>query len=448
MLRARLVLATLLPWSVGACWASFDGLTGGEPVDAGAPDAGVHDATVGDANASDASMIDSAVTDSSAGDAFAIDAPDVVTILADSSVDARAPSDASTCTGTMAVVATSGTQLLASTWNASNGWAAPTTTTQQSDNGGIAMASDSRGFYAVFESGQALRVLEFQSGNWLPLQTPQGASMLLPSPFIVATGTALHAFVRGTDDGFRDFLQDSTADAGTTWATPSTNPGNPSELPMSNDAITGALIGGVPYALLVGANLTGSGVFTQMFADSWQTPAFLNVGSSAVPPELVPLDGVGSDNDELLVFTPSDTTLTTSYLLHNKFNGGWPSQGTVISPLVDAVSPISLAPIAGGNAVLSYIDQSDGGMTPTIIFFNGTSWGSPIPITIDGQPLAASSALVAAQGVCGADAVLAYAELGTGVITLNVNTTGTTFASPAIVQGTTSATATGIASKQ
>jgi hypothetical protein len=133
-----------------------------------------------------------------------------------------------------------------------------------------------------------------------------------------------------------------------------------------------------------------------------------------------------------------------TYLLHDA-TGGW---GAAVEITGVMASSFSLAPIAGGKAVISYLPQPTGSppmLTPSLMFFDGTStWSAPVAVAPAGSASTWTTAPAVAQGVCNFDAVVAY-QNGSSILVRDI--VAGSLGSATIVQGTSTVTEFGIATR-
>jgi len=120
--------------------------------------------------------------------------------------------------------------------------------------------------------------------------------------------------------------------------------------------------------------------------------------------------------------------------------GTWTSSPMQIDPNAFTNDPLALAPLPGGKALLVFrgTDQK-----PYFSTWDGAStWTAPAPVVTNANPSVLSAPSIA-PGVCGADAIIAWAESGGGV-RWSTFTSGT-FSSPQSLAGTSGAKSVAVA---
>jgi hypothetical protein len=171
-------------------------------------------------------------------------------------------------------------------------------------------------------------------------------------------------------------------------------------------------------------------LYDQTWNGAWQ--AAEKQGGAAVqnslPPTIVALDGGSSDLLAAYLRLTDYKVMTVA-----RTAGTW---GTPM--LVDANAysndPVALGALPGGKAIVVF-RGSDG--KPYFSTWDGaTTWTAPAAVVTSGNPTIASVPSIA-PGVCGADALIAFAESGGGVAIAPFS--GGTFGAPQPVAGTSGA---------
>lgn len=388
---------------VAACWANFDGLSGGG---GSSGDAGVREAAV-DAfvdMSTDSSSADGSRDGGLATSDGAIDSPSSLSSsdAGDAGNDAAVDANAS-CVGSVAIVSGSSSTLFMTTISGSTATPDTKTITNTVDGPYISVTADANGFYAAFDSSGVPQVVEYRGGTWSSsFFAPGGAADTYATPEIASDGTKLHLFVIGADAIYRDFYGE-----GQTWTSLTSF-----QKTGSRVGAAGALLDGTSFVAAVAGIGNDNGVYVEGFTTASMTwpasPTRLNAntGVSNPPLQLVALDGA---NDAMIVYASSSSSLPLQYLTRSQL-GGWTAAEASIPMAFTGPGGFSLASTGNGGAVVSYLDASS---MPKLVFFNGStqSWGAPVALS----GVATSHAPVLARGICGADAVMAYASTTTAV---------------------------------
>jgi hypothetical protein len=403
------------------------------PADGGAHDASGHDADAttkpDGAGGHDATALDSTSgpdAEDAAGDATGT--PDVTSTL-----------DASVCpsgTGTVALVG--GTSTLAFGAYSTNGAAWKLTSfAGQSVTSTPAVVPYGLGFLAAFTSASTadLESTLFTSGgapSWsAPATLPTSGGV--PATGIGAPGLALlganaELVYQGSDNKFYH-----GAYSASTWG-------------QASDPVGGAAAAqdygpSAPSVASVGSTLyvAYDGGDGGLYVDSWTSSGGWagavpvgGAGTGGVPPTLIAL--TGGSADMLLVFeVPSTNLLYSSFHTAGGGAGTW-SAPVIVDATANTATAASVAPLAGGGAVMVYLGTTDAfpyasTYSPTA----STPWTTPVKIYPNSLPL--SSPPTVAAGTCGVDAVAAITQtVGAEILTLK----GGTWSAPVLVGGTAS----------
>ena len=419
--------------------APRDGGTSSDARDAGVGDA-KHDAdatTIGtsdgaaDATSSDATTGTDAPSDGSGS-------ADVVTTL-----------DASLCgsgTGTIAVVG--GSAAVAFGAVSKNG--APFTSTSFTTSTVAAPPSlipFGAGYLAAFSSGTS-HVIEstlFTAGSTPPWSTPIAIPALagvdasateMGAPGLAALGTNAELVYQGTDFMFYHGVY-----SGGVWG-PASDPvgGTGTAHDFGPSAPSSAAVGTTLYVAFDG-NDHGLYVTTWTAAGGWTAAYGIGgAGTSGVPATLVAL--TSGAEDLMLVFAVQSTNLLYS-VVHTSGGTGassW-SAPVQVDPLANSATAVSIAPLANGGAVLTYLGSTDA--FPYFSIYTAgasTPWTTPALVYAESLPLASPPQVAA--GVCGTDAIAALVEpSGIALVPLKSGTWGT----PVLMNGTGSLTYASIA---
>jgi hypothetical protein len=189
-----------------------------------------------------------------------------------------------------------------------------------------------------------------------------------------------------------------------------------------------------PSAAATGTDLvlvqagSDSYLYDQTWNASWQ-PAHKQAGAAVqntIPPSIIALTGGAS---ELLAAYLRVTDYKVMAV--DRKGGTWNATPMLVDVNAFSNDPITLAPLPGGKALLVFRGSDK---KPYFSTWDGASaWTAPAPVVAQNDPVILS-APSAAPGVCGADAVVAWAESGGGV--KYATFTAGTFSAPQSVGGT------------
>ncbi len=364
---------------------------------------------------------DSSDAAADAADDVALDAP------ADSPVDA--PSDAPSCASTVAILGGNATSLFGAAGPGGAALSAASLPGSLRDCGTtsgcadpVAIARFGTGLLAVLATSTGALDSTTMTTSWADPAAVASASTI-DGPSLAVIGATAHLVYQ--DAQYKYFHAEYTNSA---WDA-ATNPvgGGGSSQSFGARAPSAAAAGADVVVVQAGSD---SLLYDQTWNGSWQ--AAHQQGGAAVentlPPTMVALSGGSSE-------------LLAAYLRVNDYKvmtvartgGAW---GTPM--LVDANAysnnPVALAALPGGKALVVF-RGSDG--KPYFSVWDGASaWTAPAPIVGGNDPVIASVPSLA-PGVCGADAVVAFAVSGGGIELASF--TAGSFGAPVAVAGTSGA---------
>jgi len=224
-------------------------------------------------------------------------------------------------------------------------------------------------------------------------------------------GSADSKFYHGVFNGSWDAASDPVGGSGSSQS-------------FGGSGSTAAAAGG---ALVVAQSGSNNFVYDQTWSSSWQA-AHQQTGTSVeagIAPTLVAMNGAA---DLMIVYVRK----TDFHLMWStRANGAWSTPAEVYNMngnVAYANDPVAVAARPGGKAAIVF---RGGNMVPYTTLFDGSAWSAPVALDSTMPTLAAPPAI--ASGVCGDDAVAAYA---TGGVVNVVRLVGTTWGSPTVISGT------------
>jgi hypothetical protein len=340
-----------------------------------------------------------------------------------------AGSDAPSCASIVAVVGGSSTSLFGAGGPASSALTADSLPGTLADCGTsygcadpVAIVRLGSGLLAALaDSSGALQSTTFQA-SWAD-PAPVASASTIDGPSLATIGSVAHLLFQ--DASYKYVHAEYTASA---WDS-ANDPvgGSGSSQSYGARAPGGAAAGTDLVAVQAGAD---SYLYDQTWNGSWQT-AHKQGGAAVqntIPPVVVALSGGGAE-------------LLAAYLRLSDYkvmavartSGTW---GTPM--LVDANAfsndPVALGALPGGKALLVFRGTDN---KPYFSTWDGaTTWTAPAPVLTTNNPSVGSTPSIA-PGVCGADAMVAWAESGGGVRVASF--AGGAFGAPASVAGTSGA---------
>jgi hypothetical protein len=382
--------------AVVACTASGSDETTHGPT-YGDVDASTNDAST---DADTAPPTDGTTPDSTSDSPFDAGAPAADASLdaspaPDASLDAAgdAAPDAPSCTSTAAVVAGSGS-ILAAVSATGGAWGSAATLVG-SAGAQPAVAAYGSGFAAVVESATGALTSTTFTSTW---STPAaiGAATARDRPALATIGSALHLIYQ---DPTSYYFFHAVLSAGT-WS--------PTADAVGSFGPSGPTVAAVGSDLVVSQAGMNGFLYDQTWNGSWQTAnehTDANV-DNAIAPTIVALSG--GTSDVLIVFVRS-TTSDYHLMFTTRTSGTWSPAAEVYDMsgnIAYTTSPVSMAPLSGGRAVLIF---RGGNMVPYFSTFDGTSSWSP-PAAVVSATTTVSTVPAVATGVCGDDAIAAMVE--------------------------------------
>ncbi len=329
--------------------------------------------------------------------------------------------------GTTALIAGNDSSLTAAVRVGNGPWTATTV-----DGSGAksvpSIAAFGGGFLALTHApaaagGDRLASLTYEAA-WSGPQ-PIGVAGVKGSPSLAVAGDAAHVVYSSGADANRLFFHG--IHSGGSWNGADGPVGDPQSWGTVAAAV-GAAGGDVVFA----ENGENQGLYTREFTAQWSAPAAL-VGAGTIgnkqpaPPQLVALDG--AEIDSVLVYVEKDERI--AFATRAADSGTWTDRDRIPAYL-KTQERFSVARI-GDFTLLLALRGTDG----NAYYVSGTvvgstvSWSSVAPL--GGVTTSVDSTPAIAKGVCGDDAVVAYASGGT---VRTVRLRGTVWTEAAVVDGT------------
>jgi hypothetical protein len=226
------------------------------------------------------------------------------------------------------------------------------------------------------------------------------------APALAAIGTTLHSVYLGTDNEL--FHGTFTASGWDCENDPLTPSGGTQSFGPS-----------APAAASVGSSLIAvfDGSDTNLYTQSWTTGTWAATQPIAgatvgtIPPALIAL--TAGSSDLMVVYA----NLGDNELYWATRSGGTWSTPALTNATAFSLQPVSVAPLAAGGAVLTFLGTDTNGYAMTFDPTASTPWTPPAALLMGGQPLTVAPTV--ATGICGADAIAAVVQpAGVELVTL------------------------------
>ena len=339
-------------------------------------------------------------------------------VTLDAPSDVKGAADASVCPsglGTIALVGGTSTVSFGATSKNGGAWAVASFGSS-SVHAAPAVIAFNGGFLSVFPTATtAIQSTLFTTSWSTPANIPAIGDSANPAlengaPSLASGGaSSAHLVYQGSDDKFYHGVY-----SGGAWG-PADDPvgGAGASQGFGPSAPAAAAVGTTLYAANDGSN---SGLYVDALPPgapaTWGAAAAITgAGVGGVPPTMVALTGGSFD---LMLVYEAKTSNTLYSTVHTAGAGG----GTWSTPLevaatANTASAVSLAPLAGGGAVLVYL-----GTTNSFPYFSvygplpTPAWTTPAEIYPGSLPLASAPSVAA--GTCGVDAVAVGRATGGG----------------------------------
>ena len=287
----------------------------------------------------------------------------------------------------------------------------------------IAIARAGSGLVAVLaEAGGTLVSSPYQS-SWAD-PAPVASAKTIDGPALAPASQSTHLVYQGAD--YKYYHAQYTQSA---WDS-ATDPvgGSGSSQSFGARAVGAAAAGTDLVIVQAGSN---SYIYDQTWNGSWQ--AAHQQASAAVqntlPPVMIALSGGASELLAAYLRVTDYKVMTVA-----RTSGTWTASPMLVDTNAYSNDPVALAPLPNGKALLVFRGSDK---KPYFSTWDGaTTWTPPAPVVTSNNPVVLSTPS-AAPGVCGADAVVAWAESGGGV--RYATFTSGAFSTPQSLSGTTGA---------
>jgi hypothetical protein len=287
----------------------------------------------------------------------------------------------------------------------------------------VAIARFGSGLLAVIaQSSGALASSPYQT-SWAD-PAPVASASAIDGPALAPMTSALHLVYQGADHKYyhaqyTQFAWDSATDP---------VGGGGSNQSFGARAVGAAAAGTTLVIVQAGSD---SYLYDQTWSGSWA--AAHQQASAAVqntlPPAMIALSGGASDLLAAYLRVTDYKVMTVA-----RTAGTWSASPMLVDTNAFSNDPIALAPLPGGKALLVFRGSDK---KPYFSTWDGVvTWTAPAPVVTNDNPVVLSTPS-AAPGVCGADAVVAWAESGGGV--RYAAFTAGAFSSPESLTGTSGA---------
>ena len=359
------------------------------------------------------------------------DAPVVeggVDAASDASVDA--PGDASSCVATTVLLAGNGSTLVGASAKGTAAFASAALTGSVTDR--VSIVPFGTGFLGVARAGDgSILSSAFGGASW-SAAAAVGAVVARDAPILAVTGTTAHlAYQQNVD--YKYYHGTYT---GSAWDAATDPVGVGAQQAFGPRGPGFAAVGTTPVVLQAGSD---NFLYDFDYTGTWSIghqQASTSV-EKTLPPTLIALTGGTAEllgvymrlaDFKIMSVTRAVGTWTAPVLLDvNAF----------------ANDPVNVAPMSGGRALLAYRGSDGKGYYSVYDPTKNPVW--TVPAAIGGSAPLVESAPAIAPGVCGDDAVVAYA--GTGGAVNVTRFAGGSFGAAATVTGTSGAKYVGIATR-
>ena len=293
-----------------------------------------------------------------------------------------------------------------------------------------ALVAFGAGFLGVTHgAGDALQTTSYASGAWTGA-TAFGNAGVKGAPSLAVAGTKAHVVYSAGPGSNRDYAHG--IHDGTSWNAATAKVGSPD---FSFGTVSAGLAA-VGDEVVFAENGTNHGLYVRSFEASWSASEAISgagtVGTDfAGTPELVAVEGAF---DLLLAYTDNDPSKAIAFATRdNAAPASWKNGGNVAG--ATTTEKFALSRVGQFTVLLTFRGEDGNGYyTQGTIGSNNVSWSAPKPIG-GGAAFAVDSTPAVAKGVCGDDAVVAYASGGVVRVTRLRGTTWTSSESAGTASG-------------
>jgi hypothetical protein len=254
---------------------------------------------------------------------------------------------------------------------------------------------------ATHGAGDALQTSTFTTA-WSPVSSI-GVPNVKGAPTLAAVGTGAQVVYAEGDGRFYHHGKNG----GSGWDAANTNVGDPQSFGTVSAGFAAA-----GNEAVFAENGGDMNLYVRSFTDAWSASTKVvgrTVGGTLpATPELLAIEGT---NDLVLAFV-QETTLRLSFATRTRSEPHAWSPGTVTHPFATTDQKFSLGKSTTGAALIAFRGNGDGkGYYLRGAIGASISWGSAQPV--GPTAVAVDSTPAIATGVCGAEAIAAYASGGT-----------------------------------
>ncbi|HEY8079846.1 MAG TPA: hypothetical protein VIF62_37200 [Labilithrix sp.] len=232
------------------------------------------------------------------------------------------------------------------------------------------------------------------------------ASGVVDSPALAVVGTSAHGVFSGGGGGSHDFFHG--VNAGSSWDSfvdpVGTPPGDPQSFGSSAASLAGA--GGSLVFTQAGND---NGLYVRTWNASWSAAAGIS-GAGAYTAASPAIASVTGSFDVVIVFAEKTST-KIEWTARSATDATQWSNPVVTNDLAMTTQPLSLAS-AGASSLVVAFEGEDGKGYASTGTISGTSitWAPAVPLVAGG--VSVDSPPRVAKGVCGDDAIVAFASAG------------------------------------
>ncbi|MDB4995479.1 MAG: Tetratricopeptide 2 repeat protein [Myxococcaceae bacterium] len=395
-------------------------------------ESGTHGPTfgdAGDAKADGTTSGDGGASDASSGDAGGGDAGEDAT-----------QADGGCSTGAIAVVGGGGSaNAFASIATGSGAFTTSSLTGGSGTIGSpVSVTAFGNGFAAVARV-DTLRATIFDGNTWSGL-TAVGAIGTSDMPALAALGTKLHVVYSGpTGDAAVDhkYFHGTYVTSWDAATDPVVSAGAQDFAPRGPSAAT------IDGKVVIAEAGDDTNVYAHAWSGGWETVVNATATAPApkaakdVTPRIVALQGSAA-GDAMIVFVRSGDFKISSMI--RTALGAWLTP-VVVDTNAFTTEGVSAAALPGGKVIVVWRGTDT---KPYYVLFNGTTWSPPTPFFTSAQPSLNGIPQVA-RGICGDDAVVAYAEASASAKVTRLR--GSSWSTPEALTGSSGAGEVGIATR-
>ena len=356
-------------------------------------------------------------------DADASDAAQDKDVVTTDVVTTDVASDAPSCTSQIAFIGGNGTSAFGAGGPPGNIASATIPGTLLDCPKPVSIARFKSGLLAAIAQADGTLVSSPYTTSWAD-PAPVASAKTIDSPALTAMSQTAHLVYQAAD--YKYYHAQYTQSA---WDSATDPVGGSGSSQSFGARAPGAASAGSDLVIVQGGS--DSYLYDQTWNVSWQ--AAHKQGSAGVQNTISPA---------IIALTGGASDLLAAYMRNADYKvmavartaGTWTSSPMQIDVNAYSNDPAVLAPLPNGKALLVFRGSDQ---KPYFSTWDGsTTWTAPAPVVTNANPIVLSVPSVA-PGVCGADAIVAWAESGGGVKWATFS--GGTFSSPQSLAGTSGA---------